>query len=59
MGAYIIRRLIMAVIIVVIVTAMVFLVMRMMPGDPILFYLSQNDLHRPEHYSNCAMNSAG
>lgn len=46
MGAYIIRRLIMAVIIVVIVTAMVFLVMRMMPGDPILFYLSQNDLYQ-------------
>jgi peptide/nickel transport system permease protein len=34
----------MAVIIVIIVTAMVFLVMRMMPGDPILFYLSQDDL---------------
>jgi peptide/nickel transport system permease protein len=43
-GAYIIRRLIMAVIIVIIVTAMVFIIMRMMPGDPILFYLSQDDL---------------
>lgn len=44
MGAYIIRRLIQAVIIVIIVTALVFFVMRMMPGDPILFYLSQDQL---------------
>jgi peptide/nickel transport system permease protein len=44
-GAYIVRRLIMAFIIVVIVTALVFIVMRMMPGDPILFYLSQDELY--------------
>jgi peptide/nickel transport system permease protein len=44
-GAYIIRRLIMALLIVIIVTALVFVVMRMMPGDPILFYLSQDELY--------------
>ena len=45
MGAYIIRRLVMALLIVIIVTALVFIVMRMMPGDPILFYLSQDQLY--------------
>ncbi len=45
MGAYILRRLLQAVLIVIIVTALVFLVMRMMPGDPILFYLNQNELY--------------
>jgi len=45
MGAYIIRRLIQAVLIVIIVTALVFFVMRMMPGDPILFYLNQSELY--------------
>ncbi len=44
MGSYIIRRLIQALVIVVIVTALVFLVIRLMPGDPILFYLSQDQL---------------
>jgi peptide/nickel transport system permease protein len=44
-GAYIVRRLIQAVFIVIIVTALVFVVMRMMPGDPILFYLSQDELY--------------
>jgi peptide/nickel transport system permease protein len=45
MGAYILRRLLQAVLIVIIVTALVFLVMRLMPGDPILFYLNQNELY--------------
>lgn len=45
MGAYIIRRLIQAVFIVIIVTALVFIIMRMMPGDPILFYMSQDQLY--------------
>jgi peptide/nickel transport system permease protein len=44
MGAYIVRRLIQAIIVVVLVTALVFVAMRMMPGDPLLFYFSQDDL---------------
>jgi peptide/nickel transport system permease protein len=41
MGAYIIRRFVQALLIVVIVTALVFITMRFMPGDPILIYLSR------------------
>jgi len=40
MITYIIRRLIQSVIIVVIVSMLVFLVMRLMPGDPLLMYLT-------------------
>jgi peptide/nickel transport system permease protein len=40
MVAYIVRRLIQSVIIVVIVSMLVFLVMRLMPGDPLLMYLT-------------------
>ncbi|MCX7911646.1 MAG: ABC transporter permease [Dehalococcoidales bacterium] len=44
MTAYIIRRLFQAFIIVVLVTMLVFIAMRLMPGDPLLFYLSQDNL---------------
>ncbi|MBA7496641.1 Dipeptide transport system permease protein DppB [subsurface metagenome] len=40
MTAYIIRRLIQAVVILIIITFLVFLAMRLMPGDPILLYLA-------------------
>jgi peptide/nickel transport system permease protein len=40
MIAYIVRRLIQSVVIVIIVSILVFLVMRLMPGDPLLMYLS-------------------
>ncbi|MBN1190618.1 MAG: ABC transporter permease [Dehalococcoidales bacterium] len=40
MVAYIIRRLIQSLIIVIIVSILVFVVMRFMPGDPLLMYLS-------------------
>ena len=42
MGPYIIRRLFMAVIIILLVTVMVFSAMRLLPGDPLIIYLGQN-----------------
>ncbi|MCX7911781.1 MAG: ABC transporter permease [Dehalococcoidales bacterium] len=42
MTAYIIRRLIMAVIIIVIVTILVFCAIRLLPGDPLIIFLGQN-----------------
>jgi len=44
MATYILRRLFMAVIIILIVTVIVFLAMRLLPGDPILMLLTQSDL---------------
>jgi peptide/nickel transport system permease protein len=41
--SYIIRRLIQALIVIVIVTLGVFLLMRMLPGDPVLMYVSMDD----------------
>jgi peptide/nickel transport system permease protein len=40
MVTYMLRRLIQSVIIVILVTLIVFIVMRLMPGDPVLMYLS-------------------
>jgi len=44
MTAYIIRRLILAIIVLVIVTLMVFLAMRLLPGDPILMIVTRGEL---------------
>lgn len=44
MTAYIIRRLMHAVLVVLIVSLMVFLIMRLLPGDPILMYVTSGDL---------------
>jgi peptide/nickel transport system permease protein len=41
MTAYIIRRLLMALVIIVIVTLIVFFAMRLLPGDPLIIYLGQ------------------
>jgi peptide/nickel transport system permease protein len=41
MTAYIIRRLIMAVIVLIIVTLIVFFVIRLLPGDPLIIFLGQ------------------
>jgi peptide/nickel transport system permease protein len=41
MTTYIIRRLIQAVVVLILVTLMVFFVMRLLPGDPILIYVAQ------------------
>lgn len=42
MTIYIIRRLIQALIVLFIVTALVFILMHLLPGDPILYYLTQD-----------------
>jgi peptide/nickel transport system permease protein len=44
MTTYIIRRLLHAALVVVIVSLMVFLLMRLLPGDPILMYVTSGDL---------------
>jgi peptide/nickel transport system permease protein len=40
--AYIVRRLLTALVVLIIVTIVIFVVMRMLPGDPILLFLSQD-----------------
>ncbi|MCJ7605710.1 MAG: ABC transporter permease [Dehalococcoidales bacterium] len=44
MGTYIIRRLIQMAIVLLILTVVVFLLVRLLPGDPILIYLTSSDL---------------
>lgn len=46
MGAYIARRLIHLVIVILLVSIIVFIMVRTLPGDPILIYLSQQDLNQ-------------
>lgn len=42
MYAYIVRRLLSALVVLLLITAVVFIVMHLLPGDPILLYLSQD-----------------
>ena len=44
MAAYIMRRLLMGIVIILIVTVMIFLFMRLLPGDPLVIYVSQSDM---------------
>jgi peptide/nickel transport system permease protein len=44
MGTYILRRLIQSVFVIILVTFLVFIVIRLLPGDPILIYLSQQEV---------------
>ena len=44
MTAYIIRRLLMGVVIIFIVSIMIFLFMRLLPGDPLIIYISRSDM---------------
>jgi peptide/nickel transport system permease protein len=44
MISYIVRRLLQGIVILVLVTLFIFLVMRLLPGDPLLLYVSQNDV---------------
>ncbi len=46
MGTYIIRRLLQAIIVILIITFIVFLVIRLLPGDPVLYYLSQTQAEK-------------
>jgi peptide/nickel transport system permease protein len=44
MGAFIVRRLLMTILVVVIVSVMIFLVMRLLPGDPIYLFISESSI---------------
>lgn len=50
MTAYIIRRLMLGVIILLLVTLLVFLAMRLLPGDPLIIFISQSqvEIYSPE-----------
>ena len=44
MGTYIIRRILQMILVLIIITVIVFLMVRLLPGDPILIYLTSSDL---------------
>ena len=44
LGVYIIRRVLYMLVVLIIVTAIVFVLVRLLPGDPVLVYLTQQDL---------------
>jgi peptide/nickel transport system permease protein len=44
MGTYIIRRILQMILVLLMVTIIVFLMVRLLPGDPILIYLTQQDM---------------
>jgi peptide/nickel transport system permease protein len=44
MAAYIVRRLLIGVVILLLVTILVFLIMRLLPGDPLMLFISQRNL---------------
>ena len=44
MTSYVIRRLLIGLIIVILVTVLVFLVMRLLPGDPLFLFLAENQI---------------
>ena len=44
MGTYILRRLIEALIVVIIVSVLIFVIMRLLPGDPLTLYINRNQL---------------
>ncbi len=44
MSAYIIRRLLQGLIVLIIVSIFIFLIMRVLPGDPLLLFITSNDL---------------
>jgi peptide/nickel transport system permease protein len=46
LSAYIIRRLLLAIVVLILSTLLVFAIMHLLPGDPILLYLSQDALSR-------------
>ena len=46
MGPYILRRLLMGVLIIFLVTVMVFLFIRLLPGDPLTIYLNKTDMQQ-------------
>ena len=46
MSAYIIRRIFLALIVLILATLVVFIIMHMLPGDPVLLYLSQDAYSR-------------
>ena len=45
MTTYIIRRILIGVVVILLVSIMVFLFIRLLPGDPLVIYISQRDIH--------------
>ena len=46
MSAYIVRRIIQALVVLILVTLIAFLIMRLLPGDPVLLYIAQDEYER-------------
>ena len=44
MGTFILRRFLQAILVIILITFIIFMVIRLLPGDPILIYLSSQDL---------------
>src|SRR5512136_1035640 len=44
MTTYIVRRLLMGLIVLILVTVLVFLIMHLLPGDPVLLYLGESEM---------------
>ncbi len=61
MTAYIIRRLILAVVVLLITSVIVFLAMRLLPGDPILLKMTSSEMRgtSPEQIELVAEDAAG
>ena len=45
MRAFLIRRLMQAFVVVILVTIFIFLMMRLLPGDPVLLYVSMDEVN--------------
>jgi len=46
MASYIIRRIFMGIVVIFLVTVMVFLFVRLLPGDPLTIYLNKTDMQQ-------------
>jgi peptide/nickel transport system permease protein len=44
MGTYVVRRILQMILVLILVSIVVFLMVRLLPGDPILMYLTRNDM---------------
>lgn len=54
MTTYIIRRLMQALVVIILISLVIFLLMRLLPGNPLMLYVASNELNQisPEDYQN-------